>query len=91
MLLKHGAKEGWIVEVYPDVDSKVYVPGARWFRLIVNGLVYGHEEYEQIKATRWFVDNSVTQLQDEDHLEPCDIRSVKAYGPKTAPMFSNLS
>ena len=65
--------------------------GARWFRLIVNGLVHGHEEYEQIKATRWFVDNSVTQLQDECHLEPCDIRSVKAYGPKTAPMFSNLS
>jgi hypothetical protein len=91
MLLKHGAKEGWIVEVYPDVDSKAYVPGARWFRLIVNGLVYGHEEYEQIKATRWFVDNSVTQLQDEYHIEPCDIRSVKAYGPKTAPMFSNLS
>jgi hypothetical protein len=91
LLLKHGAKEGWIVEVYPDVDSAAYVPGARWFRLIVNGLVHGHEEHEQIKATRWFVDNSVTQLQDEYHLEPCDIRSVKAYGPKTAPMFSNLS
>jgi hypothetical protein len=88
MLLKYGAKEGWIVEVYPDVDFSAYVPDARWLK---NGLFRGQEELDQIKATRWFVDNSMTQLMDEDHFEPCEIRTVEAYGSETALMFQNPS
>ena len=76
---RFGAKEGWVVEVYNDLDSN------RWFMLIENGFTYPKPRSEDIliKACKWFKPNSVTELDEKTKHKTfnCDILSVKAYGP----------
>ncbi len=76
---KFGAKEGWVVEVYNDLDSN------RWFMLVENGFTYPKPRSADIliKACKWFKPNSVTELEEKTKNKTfnCDILSVKAYGP----------
>jgi hypothetical protein len=76
---RFGAKEGWVVEVYNDLDTD------RWFMLVENGFTYPKPRSEDIliKACKWFKPNSVTELDEKTKNKTfnCDVLSVKAYGP----------
>jgi hypothetical protein len=81
------ATEGWVVEVYPDKESKKR--GERWFTTIVDGSVSGSSGAKTIKACRWLMTNSVSKVATK-YAEPVsiEIKSVKAYGPRTSPMYA---
>ena len=81
MLLKTGAKEKWVIEVYPDDQNPKYAGGDRWFLEIVNGLVCGSHKAEYILSCRWFQKNSVTNFEANEPLTPIQILAVKGYGP----------
>jgi hypothetical protein len=87
-LRRWGAREGWIVEVFPDRDHPEYEPGDRWFMTITNGLVQGPETAQHITACKWMKKNSVATLDSRwRQPESCEILQVKAYGPPDCRLF----
>jgi hypothetical protein len=83
-----GAKENWIVEVFPDDRSSLYALGDRWFLRIKNGRVEGTEGDQWISSCRWMKKNSFLQL---DPAYPdavrVELRQVKHYGPPDCKLF----
>jgi hypothetical protein len=88
-VLEKGAKEGWVVEVFPNDKDPRYSQGDRWFAEVIDGLVTGKDRNLSITSCRWFEKNSVT-IHENVGTQPIEIDMVKAYGPRTAPMFSDL-
>ena len=80
---------GWVVEVYPDEKSKTYIAGDRWFMKIIDGSVSGSPK--TIKACRWLYANSVVRVAST-HPDPVsvEIKTIKAYGPQSAPMYETF-
>jgi hypothetical protein len=83
-----GAKENWIVEVFPDTKNSTYVPGDRWFMKIKNGKVDGPDGKKFITACKWMKKNSVIQL---DNAYPftytVELVQIKHYGPPDCALF----
>ena len=88
-VLKQGATEGWVLEVFPDKDNPQYNHGDRWFAEVKDGLVTGTSDKLKITSCRWYTKNSITTYEDS-RPRPIEIKMVKAYGPRTAAVFSNL-
>ena len=78
---KFGATEGFIIEVYIPDDHPT--PDDLWFCRVVNGLTYTDANSDVfVKKIKWLAPNNLTQLEKtQPKSEPCDIQSVKAYGP----------
>jgi hypothetical protein len=85
---RFGAKENWIVEVFPDDHNPSYTPGDRWFMKIKNGKVQGPENKMFITGCRWMKKNSLLQLDTAypDAL-PVELVQVKHYGPPDCKLF----
>jgi len=78
-LNKFGGKVGYVVECYPPPAAAAQ---GRWFARIEDGLTYTDSNGDVfIKLCRWFKINSFTEIDKNYAAEPCDIDSVKAYGP----------
>jgi hypothetical protein len=83
-----GAKENWIVEVFPDDHNPSYTLGDRWFMKIKNGKVQGPENKMFITGCKWMKKNSLIQLDTAypDAL-PVELVQVKHYGPPDCKLF----
>ena len=88
-VLKQGATEGWVLEVFPDKKNPKYIHGDRWFLEVKDGLVTGTSDKLKISSCRWYAKNSITTYEDS-RPQPIEIQMVKAYGPRTAAVFANL-
>jgi len=88
-VLKLGATEGWVLEVFPDKEHPQYKRGDRWFAEVRNGLVTGMGDDLKISSCKWYAKNSITIFEN---ISPTsiEIKMVKAYGPRSAAIFADL-
>jgi hypothetical protein len=77
---KNGAKEGWIVELYPATGHEQ----ERWFAKVQDGSTYVNAEGEvMMKELIWLELGSLTKKAKGMNAEPIDIMMVKAYGERS--------
>jgi hypothetical protein len=88
-VLRRGATEGWVLEVFPDKEHPQYKRGDRWFAEVRNGLVTGMGDDLKISSCKWYAKNSITIFEN---ISPTsiEIKMVKAYGPRSAAIFADL-
>ena len=88
-LKKFGAKEDWIVKVYPpdDIDE---IDTVHWFMRVLDGLtetIRNETDMKKsdivIKSAVWLETNSLTAIAKGYPPESCDIEFVKSYGPQS--------
>jgi hypothetical protein len=76
-LKRHGAKQGWILEVYPSDD---YVH-ERWYMEVENGSRKDVSGDTYITSCCWLKTNSLEREPTFKRPASCDIEMVKACGP----------
>ena len=76
-LRKHGATEGWLVEVYPALGCE----SERWFMKVQDGSTYTSPEGNRmIKELVWLKLGSLTKVDKKFDPESLDIEWARAYG-----------
>jgi hypothetical protein len=76
-LRKHGAKEGWLVEVYPAKGFE----HERWFMKVQDGSTYKSAEGDtMITELVWLEEGSLTKANKKFTPESLDVMMARAYG-----------
>ena len=76
-LERHGAKEGWLVEVYPAKGFET----ERWFMKVQDGSTYTSADGDtMIKEMVWLEEGSLTKVDKKFQPEPMDVAMAMAYG-----------
>lgn len=86
-LKKHGAQQGWILELFPNEKHvPPPLPTDRWFMEVEDGRAVTEPDGDIVIAKcRWMKTNSCTERDPEfRNAYPCDIESVKACGPPSS-------
>ena len=75
-LRKHGATEGWLVEVYPAKGCE----SERWFMKVQDGSTYIEGKNVMIRELVWLELGSLTKVDKRWDPESLDIEMARAYG-----------